>query len=380
MADVSQKDSSVNTVDDSSALGELRGLDRPLQVISPDGERTGTPYPPYPEGLAPEQHRRMLTDMSVARRVDTELVNLQRQGQLALYASCMGQEGAQVGVATAMHPEDWLFPQYRELAMFIARGVDPVGIAMMWRGAYHGGRGLLEKHCAPMCIVVGANTLHAAGYALGVKLDGGEEVAVSSTGDGGTSEGDVHEALNMAAVFGAPCLFVVQNNQWAISVPLTTQTKSPTIAQKAAGYGMPGIRVDGNDVLATYAATRDALHRIRTGGGPVLLELVTYRRGAHTTSDDPTRYREAAEVERWAALDPIERYRRHLTREGLWGAEEDERASAAAEEAAARVRSEVYDASDPPATALFDLVFAKPTKELERQRAQLEGEHCRAGP
>ncbi len=351
----------------------VRGLDDPLRILSPGGERTGALDPPYP-ALDPEAHRRLLNDMIVTRRVDTELVNLQRQGQLALYASCLGQEAAQVGVATAMGAHDWLFPEYRELGMFVARGVDPVGIAMMWRGAYHGGRGLLERHSSPICIVVGANALHATGYALGVKLDAADEVVVASMGDGALSEGDVHEAFNMASVFEVPCLFVVENNQWAISVPIRAQTKSATLAQKAIAYGMPGVRCDGNDVLATYSVTADALRQIRAGGGPVLLELVTYRRGAHTTSDEPKRYRDDEELEHWAAMDPIERYRRHLSAEGIWGPEEERRSASAADEAAAHVRAEVYDAADPPATGLFDLVFAKPTNELERQRAQLERE------
>jgi 2-oxoisovalerate dehydrogenase E1 component alpha subunit len=353
---------------------DLVGIDHPVQILTPEGERTGTDYP---DGLGPDRHRRMLTDMVVTRRLDTELVNLQRQGQLALYASCLGQEAAQVGVASAMSEQDWLFPQYRELGMFVTRGVDPVGIAMMWRGAYHGGRGLLEHHTAPMCIVVGASSLHAAGFALGAKLDGSDDAVVASFGDGAVSEGDVHEALNMAAVFAAPCLFVVQNNQWAISVPMSAQTKSATLAQKAVAYGMRGVRVDGNDVLATWAVTDDALRRIRGGGGPVLVELVTYRRGAHTTSDDPTRYREDAELEYWTARDPVDRYRTHLITEGLWGDENEERATAAADEAARRLRREVYDAPSPPATELFDVVYTKPTKELERQRAQLEGELAR---
>lgn len=362
---------------EGSLVTELRGIDEPLCVLAPDGARTGAGDPAYPSDLGPDQHRKMLSDMIVTRRVDTELVNLQRQGQLALYASCLGQEAAQVGVATAMSERDWLFPQYRELGMFIARGIDPVGIAMMWRGAYHGGRGLIEKHSSPMCIVVGANAPHATGFALGVKLDAGDEVVVASIGDGALSEGDVHEAFNMAAVFGVPCLFVVQNNQWAISVPIRAQTKSETLAQKAFAYGMPGIRCDGNDVLATYSVASESVRRMRAGGGPVLLELVTYRRGAHTTSDEPKRYRDEVELERWVARDPIDRYRRHLLAEGMWGPDEEEEAAAAADKAAAHVRAEVYDADDPCAAGLFDLVFSKPTTELERQRAQLERELSR---
>lgn len=350
----------------------LWGVDEPLRVVGPDGTRTGATDPRYPDELGPEGLRRLLVEMAVTRRLDTELVRLQRQGQLALFASCLGQEAAQVGVAAAMAPEDWLFPQYRELGMFVTRGVDPVGIAMMWRGAYHGGRGMIEKRTMPMCIVVGAHAPHATGYAMGLQLDGATDAVVAVLGDGALSEGDAHEAFNIASVFRLPCLFVVENNQWAISVRPETQTHSATLAQKAVAYGMPGVRCDGNDVLATYSVTAEALRRIREGGGPMLVELVTYRRGAHTTSDDPTRYQDEAELEHWVALDPLDRYRRHLEREGLWGEPQEEAASKAAEEAAARLRAEVYDAPDPPATELFDLVFSKPTPELERQRAQLE--------
>jgi 2-oxoisovalerate dehydrogenase E1 component alpha subunit len=351
---------------------ELWGIDEPLQVLDPGGSRIEASSASYPDDLDAVGLRHLLTHMVVTRRLDAELVRLQRQGQLALYASCLGQEAAQVGIAAAMTQGDWLFPQYRELGMFVARGIDPVGIAMMWRGAYHGGRGLMDRKTLPMCIVVGAHAPHATGFAMGVKLDGATEVVVAVMGDGALSEGDVHEAFNMATVFDLPCLFVVENNQWAISVRPQVQTHSATLAQKAVAYGMPGVRCDGNDVLATYSVMSDALRRVREGGGPMLIELVTYRRGAHTTSDDPTRYREEAELEYWAARDPIERYRRHLEHEGLWGTSEQKAADTAAEEAAARLRAEVYDAPDPPVTELFDLVFSKPTAELERQRAQLE--------
>jgi 2-oxoisovalerate dehydrogenase E1 component alpha subunit len=343
----------------------------PFQILAPDGSRSGAPYP---DAITRDQHQQMLTTMIVTRRLDTEFVNLQRQGQLALFPSCLGQEAAQIGVSFALRPTDWLFPQYRELGVFVSRGIDPEGIGLMWRGVYHGGRGMLEKCCAPLCIPIGSQALHAAGYALGIGLDGGDSVAVGFLGDGSLSEGDVHEALNMAAVFDAPCVFVVQNNQWAISVPLSAQTRSATLAQKAVAYGMPGVRCDGNDVLASWTVMTEAVERARRGEGPTLVELVTYRMGAHTTSDDPTRYRDEMELKHWAELDPIDRYRRHLSAEGLWAADDEERAAEAASSAATHLRDSVFDAPDPDPLTVFDHVLSSPTAELNRQRDQLAAE------
>ena len=221
----------------------------------------------------------MLTAMIVTRRLDEEFVNLQRQGQLGLFASCRGQEAAQVGAASALRPTDWLFPQYRELGAFVVRRIPPEAIAMMWRGVCHGGMDLLEYCSAPISIPVGTHALHAVGYAMGISLDGDDGVAAAFIGDGSLSEGDVHEALNMAGVFQAPCIFFVQNNQWAISVPASKQTRAATIAQKALAYGMPAVRCDGNDVLACSEAMIEAVLRARSGDGPTLIEAVTYRAG-----------------------------------------------------------------------------------------------------
>jgi len=349
----------------------LCGLDDPIRVIDPNGNVVGDRYPDL---LERSQHVELLTAMRVTRRLDREFVNLQRQGQLALFPSCLGQEAAQVGVTAALRPTDWLFPQYRELGAFVVRGIPPEAIGLMWRGVCHGGVQMTDYHSAPLSIPIGTQALHAAGYAMGIGLDGTDDVAVGFVGDGAMSEGDVHEALNMAAVFDAPCIFVVQNNQWAISVPANKQTKSATIAQKAAAYGMSGVRCDGNDVLASYLVMSDAIERARTGGGPTLIEVVTYRMGAHTTSDDPTRYRDEVELKAWAALDPIERYTKHLLNENLWREQDEEQATAVAEEAAARLRTNVFDAPDPDPLVVFDHVLAHASVELERQRQQLARE------
>ncbi len=254
----------------------------------------GTPTAEYRYGrdLPAETLCWLYEMMVVTRELDTEFVNLKRQGELALFASCRGQEAAQVGAAACLRKTDWLFPQYRELGAYLVRGIPPGHVGAAWRGTWHGGLEFTKKCCAPISIPIGTQTLHAVGAAMAAQRLGEDSVTVAFLGDGATSVGDVHEALNFAAVFTAPCVFYVQNNQWAISVPIYKQTAAPSIAHKAIGYGMPGIRVDGNDVLACYAVMAEAAARARAGGGPTLIEAVTYRLGPHTTSDDPTRYRD----------------------------------------------------------------------------------------
>jgi 2-oxoisovalerate dehydrogenase E1 component alpha subunit len=350
---------------------DLQGIETAMLVLDSSGSVVGDRYP---EKLTAEQHVAMLTAMRVARRLDAEFVNLQRQGQLALYPSCLGQEGAQVGAATALRSTDWLFPQYRELGALLVRGIPPEALGQMWRGACYGGVDVTDYCVAPVNISIGTHALHAAGYAMGIHLDGDDDVAVAFIGDGSMSEGDVHEALNMAAVFRTPCIFFVQNNQWAISVPAQHQTHSETIAQKAFGYGMPGIRCDGNDVLACFVAMGEAVERARTGGGPTLIEAVTYRMGAHTTSDDPTRYRSDEELAAWAERDPIARYSAHLLGEAIWNDNAEASANSAADEAVRRLRDDVFDAPEPDPLVVFDHVLAQRTDELERQRRQLARE------
>jgi 2-oxoisovalerate dehydrogenase E1 component alpha subunit len=352
--------------------GDVDGVPSPVRLLAQDG--TATDNSRYHVDLEPDRHVRMLTEMIVTRRLDEEFVNLQRQGQLALFPPCRGQEAAQVGTTSALRASDWLFPQYRELGAFVVRGIDPVGLAQLWRGNCHGGTGFVEKCCAPLSIPIGTHALHAVGLAMGAQRDGDGSVAVAFIGDGATSEGDVHEALNMAAVFDAPCIFVVQNNQWAISVPFTAQTRAASIAQKAVAYGMPGVRCDGNDILACFAVMAAAVDRAREGGGPTLIEAVTYRMGAHTTSDDPTRYRAEAEVAAWGAADPIERYRRFLESEGIWTAADADAATDAAAVAANLLRAGVYDAPGPDPLRTFDFVLSEPTPALVAQREEFERE------
>jgi pyruvate dehydrogenase E1 component alpha subunit len=321
-----------------------------------------------------ERYLEMYRLMVVTRACDQQLINLQRQGQLALYPSCRGQEAAQVGAALALEARDMIFPQYRELGFWIARGVDPVGIGLFWRGQWHGAPGLLEHRFAPISICIGSHALHAVGYAMGINLDGEGEVALVCLGDGATSEGDTHEALNFAGVFGAPCIFFVQNNQWAISVPLSAQTHARSIADKATAYGMPGVRLDGNDVLACHAAVASAVARARAGDGPTLIEAVTYRMEAHTTSDDPTRYRSPEELESWTARDPILRLRTFLEATGRWNDGFDKETQEAASEAQQHLRDGVYDVEDGDLLELFDHVYAEPPPGLLEQRKEMAAE------
>lgn len=306
-------------------------------------------------------------DMSILRRIDTEGVSLQRQGQLGLWPPCRGQEAAQIGTVRALHDDDFVFPSYRELGIVYARGSDPGDFVRLWRGEAGSGHDPRQLHVAPMQIVVGAQSLHAVGYALGIRIDGGDQIAVSYFGDGATSEGDVNEALVFASSYEVPVVFVCQNNQWAISEPVALQSKY-SLADRAAGFGVPSIRVDGNDVLACYAAMRWAADRARSGQGPAFIEAVTYRLGPHTTADDPTRYRPDDDLAIWARRDPLIRLETFLREIGALSDEQQERILADGEQLAMEMRAACIgmEAADP--LSLFDHVYAEPHRELERQR------------
>ncbi len=344
----------------------------PIQLVAPDG--SPTPETRYRRDLPPETLAWLYETMVATRELDTEFVNLQRQGELALFASCLGQEAAQVGAAACLRKTDWLFPQYRELGAFLVRGIAPAQLGAVWRGRWHGGLGFTKKCCAPISIQIGTHGLHAVGAAMAAERLGEDSVAVAFLGDGATSEGDVHEALNLASVFRAPCVFFVQNNQWAISVPVSRQLAGPSIAHRAIAYGMPGIRVDGNDVLACYAVMEEAAARARSGGGPTLIEAVTYRMGPHTTSDDPTRYRPDDELEHWRARDPVSRYRAYLQSTGVWTERLDERVAAKSARLRSELRQSVIDDPDFDVGCVFDAVYRDITPELARQRDSLAAE------
>ena len=338
-------------------------------LVAPDG--TPTTETRYRRDLPPETLSWLYELMVVTRDLDGEFINLQRQGELALFASCRGQEAAQIGAVACLRKTDWLFPQYREIGAFLLRGITPAQMGAVWRGKWHGGLGFTERCCAPISIQIGTHGLHAVGAAMGAQRLGEDSVTVAFLGDGATSEGDAHEALNFAAVFKAPCVFFVQNNQWAISTPVGHQMAAPSIAHRAIGYGMPGIRVDGNDVLACYAVMAEAAQRAREGGGPTLIEAVTYRMGPHTTSDDPTRYRSEEEVAYWAARDPIQRYRTYLQSVGVWTERMEERVTAKSQRLRTELRESVVDADDFDVAEMFDTVYHDITPELVRQREEL---------
>lgn len=347
-------------------------MDQPVRLIAQDG--TASAESRYRRDLPPETLIWLYENLVLTRDLDVEFVNLQRQGELALYASCRGQEAAQIGAAACLRKTDWLFPQFRELGVFLVRGIAPAQLAAVWRGAWHGGLDFTSRCCAPIAIPIATHAVHAVGAAMAAQRLGEDSLTVAFLGDGATSEGDSHEAMNLAAVEKAPCVFYIQNNQWAISVPASRQYAGPSIAHRAIGYGMPGIRVDGNDILACYAVMAEAAERARAGAGPSLIEAVTYRMEPHTTSDDATRYRSAEEIAEWSARDPIARYRTHLQQSGVL----TERVEARVQARSARLRTELRDAvvgaPDPEVDELFDHVYAEITPELSTQRAQLRAE------
>ena len=346
--------------------------DEPVQLLAPDG--TFTEDPDWPVEFDDDQLIELYRLMVVAREVDAQAIKLQRQGQLGVYAALRGQEAAQVGSAFALAAQDWVFPSYRELGVALVRGLEPAEWLHVFRGTWLGAHDPAKHRFGLITISIGTQALHAAGFAMAAKLDGADLCAVCYIGDGATSEGDTHEAMNFAGVFGAPCVFFVQNNQYAISVPVTRQTRAPTLAHKAIGYGMPGLRCDGNDVFACYTVMQQALRHAREGNGPCLVEAVTYRMEAHTTSDDPTRYRDPAELERWRLLDPIVRYSRYLRRRGLLDDETEEAIAKAAVAEAQTARAAIYEAPHGDPLELFSHVYVDPPPRLSEQRAQLRAE------
>jgi len=346
----------------------------PVQLLSPSGHRV--PDPDYAFDGDRAQIESLYRDLVMTRRVDTEAYALQRHGELGLWPPALGQEAAQVGSARALRAHDFAFPTYRDHGVAWCQGVDPTAILGIFRGAWLGGWDPAEHRIALSNIIIGAQTLHATGYGMGLVLEGlvgtgdGERdsAVIAYFGDGATSQGDVSEALDWAAVYQAPVVFFCENNQYAISVPMERQTRVP-IAQRADGFGLPGVRVDGNDVLACQAVTQRALQRARDGQGPTLIEAVTYRMGAHTTSDDPTRYREASEVEAWKAKDPLDRVRLLLEAEGstpaFFAGLDDE-----AEALGVRLREACQRIPEPDLAELFDHVFVESTIENQQQKAE----------
>lgn len=339
-----------------------------VQLITPGGERVSHPeYDVWVKDVTDEQLASLYEDMVVIRRIDTEATALQRQGELALWPPLAGQEASQIGSARALRDDDFVFSSYRENGVAYCRGVDLTDIVRVWRGNASAGWDPYSINMATPQIIIGAQTLHATGYALGIQHDGADSVAMAYFGDGATSEGDVNEAMVFAASFQAPVIFFCQNNHWAISEPVGLQSHIQ-LADRATGFGIPSVRVDGNDVLAVMAATREALERARHGGGPSFIEAVTYRMGPHTTADDPTRYRDANELEDWAAKDPMTRVRSLLERRESWSEELETRVAAKADAVAQEMRSGCVNMPDPQPLDVFKHVYSTPHSWLERQQ------------
>jgi len=368
---VTVKDAGRAASADSSRRGGLPESAELIQLLTPEGERTG--HPDYPLDIPAEEIRALYRDLVLVRRIDYEAIALQRQGELGIWASLLGQEAAQVGSGRALGPKDMAFPTYREHGVAWCRGLDPTKLLELFRGVSHGGWDPKAHNFHLYTIVIGSQTLHATGYAMGIQRDGavGEdgEAVIAYFGDGATSQGDVNEAFIWASVTNAPVVFFCQNNQWAISEPLERQSRVP-LYLRAPGFGFPGLRVDGNDVLACLAVTRKALQAAREGQGPTLIEAYTYRMGAHTTTDDPTRYRLAAELETWKLKDPIERVKAYLVRTESADERFFEALDAEADQVGARIRKACREMPDPDPLAIFENVYAEPNLLLESEREQ----------
>ncbi|MCX5405905.1 pyruvate dehydrogenase (acetyl-transferring) E1 component subunit alpha [Streptomyces sp. NBC_00335] len=347
-----------------------------VQLLTPEGVRVDVAenpdvaeFAPFVADITTDDLRGLYRDMVMTRRFDGEATALQRQGELGLWASLLGQEAAQIGSGRALRDDDYVFPTYREHGVAWCRGVDPTNLLGMFRGVNHGGWDPTTNNFHLYTIVIGSQTLHATGYAMGVAKDGADSAVIAYFGDGASSQGDVAEAFTFSAVYNSPVVFFCQNNQWAISEPTERQMRVP-LYQRAQGFGFPGVRVDGNDVLACLAVTRWALERARRGEGPTLVEAFTYRMGAHTTSDDPTKYRRDEETAAWEAKDPILRLKAHLLATG--GADEAYFAELEVESEALgkRVREVVRSMPDPDTMAIFENVYADGHALVDEERAQ----------
>lgn len=341
-----------------------------LSILDSDGNLDSALEPE----IAPEEIKRLYRAMLLGRRFDERMLRLQRQGRIGTFAPIKGQEAAQIGSVAILGRTDWMVPSFRETAAMLWRGWTMEKVLLFFAGYLEGGQPAPDQHDLPICIPVATQLPHAVGLAYAAQYRGDDAVVMAYCGDGATSEGDFHEAMNFAGVWHLPMVFVVQNNQWAISIPLKKQTHSRTIAQKALAYGFPGLQVDGNDVLAVYAASREAVERARRGDGPTLIECVTYRLGMHTTSDDPTKYRSTEEVQAWERKDPLTRFGVYLQKRNLLdnGLEEEIDAEIARAVSA-------FEAIGPPdPLGMFDHAYATRPAPLEAQRAEMQARLAQA--
>ena len=352
-----------------SLLDEPVPAPHPDVMIDADGAAADPAALPETEVL-----RSLYRRMVIGRRFDAQATALTKQGRLAVYPSSRGQEACEVGAVLALSDRDWLFPTYRDSVAIVTRDVDPVEVLSLLRGDWHCGYDPYAKRVAPQCTPLATNTLHAVGLAHAARLKGEDTAALVLLGDGATSEGDTHEALNFAAVWKAPVVFLVQNNGFAISVPLSKQTAAPSFAHKAIGYGMPGKLIDGNDAALVYTTVRAALDAARRGDGPTLIEGVTYRIEAHTNADDATRYRSNDEVQQWLARDPVSRLETYLRTTGVLDDAAAAGIAAEAESFATGLRTRMNQDVAPSPDELFAHVYASPTAALQQQRDHLREE------
>ncbi|MBO9624764.1 MAG: pyruvate dehydrogenase (acetyl-transferring) E1 component subunit alpha [Microbacterium sp.] len=348
--------------------------DSAVRLIDQDGQVVADEHYAMPDAQTLLRAYRGLVE---GRRINDQAGALVRQGRLAVYPSSHGQEACQVGAALALGDADWLFPTYRDSVAVIGRGVSPADALVLLKGDWHSGYDVKEHRVAPQATPLATQLLHAVGFAYAAKKRGEDTVVLALCGDGATSEGDFHEAMNFAAVFHVPVVFLVQNNEYAISVPLSRQTAAPSLAHKAIGYGMPGQRVDGNDVAAVLAVLGEAVDRARSGGGPSLVEAHTYRMQAHTNADDDTRYREREEVRAWIERDPLTRLRAHLTASGVLDESVEQEYAAGAEDIATAMRAALNTDAELDPEDLFRFVTETRSPQREEQWRMLRDEIAR---
>jgi len=339
-----------------------------LQILQEDGTLNGTPMPK----LSTQEILEIYRTMVLCKVFDDIAVKLQRQGRIGPYVTVRGQEAAQVASSFAMEDSDWMFPSYRESAAYIARKVPLKNLFMYWMGDERYAGDKANGNNFPVTIPVSTQIPHAVGVAFAAKIKGDKIASLVYFGDGATSRGDFHEGMNFAGVFKLPVVFLCQNNQWAISVPRSKQTASETIAQKAVAYGFEGVVVDGNDVFAVYKATKDALEKAKNGGGPTLIECVTYRLTDHSTADDAKRYRSNEEVEFWKKRDPIDRFRIFLERKGLWSAEDERKLLSECEQVLSAAIKEAESVASPKFEDLFKYTFAEMPWFLKEELKELK--------
>ncbi|MFA5235365.1 MAG: pyruvate dehydrogenase (acetyl-transferring) E1 component subunit alpha [Bacilli bacterium] len=338
-----------------------------FQVLNPDGRLLDPKNEPK---VDEETLLKMYRTMVLARIADVKALQYQRQGRMLTYAPVQGQEAAQVGAMAVLEKQDWLAPAFREFAAMLYRGVTLEQLYLYWYGNERGSKFDDGVNVLPVNIPIGSQINHAAGLAYASKIQNKNQVAVTYIGDGGTSHGEFYEGMNFASVFQLPMVAIVQNNQYAISTPRRQATRAETLAQKAIAFGIPGLQVDGNDVLAMYAATKEAVERARQGKGPTLIEAFTYRMGPHTTSDDPSIYRTETEVEEWRQKDPIKRFKAYLINKKLWSEDQDLKLTEELEQYVGDTFKKVENSDNPTIDEVFDYTFAENPSDLVRQKEQ----------